>query len=126
MIDMNTIIAKNIHAIMQKQNKKQNELVQALDISQDAVSQILNGTHTFNLEELKAISQFLGIEVKRIVDISPGQSSDNAISRAFMGKVTTDSARDTLDIVETLSDMIVYHKRIRQNGVAMMQPWGDD
>ena len=43
-----------------------------------------------------------------------------------MGKVQSEEARQALKIADELSDMILFHKRVRENGNAMMQPWGND
>jgi hypothetical protein len=43
-----------------------------------------------------------------------------------MGKVQSEEARQALKTADELSDMILFHKRVRQNGTAMMSPWGDE
>lgn len=124
MIDMNKIIANNIFAILKSSNKKQTDLAEALGVSKQTINKMLNGARTINAGELRDIAQYLGTTMDKLTCI-PANTSDTNISRAFMGKVQTDSAREALDIADKLSDMILFHKTVRENGTEMMKPWKD-
>ena len=69
--------------------------------------------------------EYLGVRMEELTRITPGHI-DTDIVRAFMGKVQSKEARDALMIADGLSDMILFHKRVRENGDAMMMPWEDD
>jgi transcriptional regulator with XRE-family HTH domain len=125
MIDMNMIIAGNIQALLKKQNKKQTDLADALGTNKQTVNKMLNGARMINAIELKSISEYLGVKMEELTKIS-SEYKDTDIVHAFMGKVQSEEARHALEIADELSDMILFHKRVRENGTAMMTPWGDE
>ena len=125
MVDMNMMIAGNILALLKKQNKKQTDLAEALGTNKQTVNKMLNGARMINAIELKSIAEYLGVRMEELTRISP-EYGDTDIVHAFMGKVQSEEARQALKIADELSDMILFHKRVRQNGTAMMSPWGDE
>ena len=44
-------------------------------------------------------------------------------SCGFMLSTYMNKAKEALNIADKLSDMILFHSRVRDNGVAMMKPW---
>lgn len=122
MIDMNAMIASNILAILKQQNKKQIDLAEALQTNKQTVSKMLNGTRMINAVELKQIADFLGVKMEELTKI-PDNTVDTDIVHAFMGKVESEQARHALKIADALSDMILFHRRVRENGVKMMEVW---
>lgn len=48
---------------------------------------------------------------------------DYILIDAFMGKVESEEAKEALNIADKLSNMILFHSRVRDNGMAMMKPW---
>lgn len=122
MVDMNAMIASNILAILKRQNKKQIDLAEALQTNKQTVSKMLNGTRMINAIELKQIADFLGVKMEELTKIQ-GSTVDTDIVHAFMGKVESEQAKNTLKIADTLSDMILFHSRVRENGAAMMEAW---
>jgi hypothetical protein len=40
-----------------------------------------------------------------------------------MGKVASEQAKNALEIADKLSDMILFHSKVRDNGTAMMEAW---
>lgn len=121
MIDMNAMIASNILAILKQQNKKQIELAEALQTNKQTVSKMLNGARMINAIELKQIADFLGVKMEELTKMQ--RSMDTDIVHAFMGKVESEQAKNALKIADTLSDMILFHSRVRENGMAMMEAW---
>lgn len=43
-----------------------------------------------------------------------------------MGKVQSEQAKRALQVADELSDMILFHKKVRENGNNMMVDWEDD
>ena len=125
MVDMNTVIAGNILVLLKKQNKKQTELADALGTNKQTVNKMLNGTRMINAMELKSIAEYLGVKMEELTRI-PSEPSDTNVVHAFMGKVQSEQARRALQISDELSDMILFHKKVRENGKAMMTAWEDD
>ena len=109
MVDMNEIIANNI-AILCKQT----------DLAEVGSKQTKLSARTMNAGELRDIAKYLGTTDKLTC---PDAIRGDAISR-IMGKVP-DSAREALLIADKLSDMILFHKTVRENGTEMMKPWKD-
>ena len=122
MIDLNATIASNILAILKQQNKKQIDLADALQTNKQTVSKILNGTRMINAIELKQIADYLGVKMEELTK-TQGNIADTDIVHAFMGKVESEQAKNALKIADALSDMILFHRRVRENGMAMMEAW---
>ena len=122
MIDYNMVIASNIVKILKQQNKKQIDLASALNTNKQTVSKMLNGTRVISAFELKCIAEFLGVKMERLTHID-GIVEDTDIACAFMGKVNSAEAKKALMLADALSDMILFHKRVRENGETMMEEW---
>lgn len=116
----NMIIAKNIITILKSQNRKQVELAEALNTNKQTVSKMLNGSRMINAIELKQIADFLGVKMEELTKI-PKSMPDTDVIHAFMGKVESEQAKNALKIADKLSDMILFHKKVRENGTAMME-----
>ena len=125
MVDMNTVIAGNILSMLKKQNKKQTDLANALRTNKQTVNKMLNGTRMINAVELKSIAEYLGVKMEELTKI-PSIHADTNIAHVFMGKVQSEQAKQALEIAGELSDMILFHKKVRENGEAMMIAWEDD
>lgn len=125
MIDINTIIAGNIFVLLKKQNKKQTDLADALGTTKQTVNKMLNGTRMINAAELKSIADYLGVKMEELTRISAVQA-DTDVVHVFMGKVQSEQAKRALEIADELSDMILFHKKVRENGNAVMTAWEDN
>ena len=42
---------------------------------------------------------------------------------SLKNRVETEESREALDIADKLSDMILFHKTVRENGTEMMKPF---
>ena len=124
MVDMNMIIAGNILSLLKKQNKKQTDLANALRTNKQTVNKMLNGTRMINAVELKSIAEYLGVKMEELTKI-PSIHADTNIVHVFMGKVQSEQAKQALVIADELSDMILFHTRVCENGKRMEQPWED-
>lgn len=122
MIDMNRMIAGNILTILRQQNKKQIDLAEALQTNKQTISKMLNGARMINAVELKQIAEFLGVRMEELVKVQRNEM-DTDLVHAFMGKVDSEQARNALEIADKLSDMILFHRKVRENGSAMMEVW---
>lgn len=125
MVDMNTMIASNILALLKIQNKKQTDLADALGKNKQTVNKMLNGTRMINAVELKSIADYLGVKMEELTRITSIKTDTNIV-HAFMGKVQSEQAKQALQLADELSDMILFHKKVRENGNAMMVAWEDD
>ena len=122
MLDMNLVIANNILMRLKEQNKKQVDLADGIGISKQTVSKMLNGSRAINAIELRKIAAYLGVTMDTLAKL-PAAPQESNIIHAFMGRVASDGGKNALTIADTLSDMILFHSRVRANGTRMMQPW---
>ncbi|MDD6069187.1 MAG: helix-turn-helix transcriptional regulator [Clostridiales bacterium] len=125
MIDMNMVIANNILNYLKKQNRKQTDMADGIGTTKQTVNKMLNGSRMINAIELKKIADFLGVKMEELTQIPENLQEENVV-HAFMGKVASQQAKDALTIADKLSDMILFHSRVRENGTRMMETWGDD
>ena len=121
MLDINMMIANNILGSLRKQGKKQMDLADGIGVSKQTMSKMLNGGRSINAVELKRIADYLKVSMESIMQM-PEVPADTDVIHAFMGRVETRDAREALKIADEVSDMILFHSRVRRNGLATMQP----
>ena len=51
--------------------------------------------------------------------------TENSI-RALLACAKTEEAKEGIQLADELSDMILFHTRIKENGEKMEQPWDDN
>ena len=122
MLDTNSMIAANIATILKQQNRKQVEMAEALQTNKQTVNKMLNGSRMINAVELKRIAEFLGVKMEELTRTYKN-SADTDVVHAFMGKVESEEAKEALHIADRLSDMILFHSKVKENGTTMMNPW---
>ncbi len=122
MLDINSMIAANIVEILKTQNKKQIDLANALNTNKQTISKMLNGSRMISAAELKLIAEFLGVKTDDLTKLRD-DTVDTDIIHAFMGKVESEQAKEALLIANKLSDMILFHKKVRENGMEMLESW---
>ena len=83
---------------------------------------MLNGSRMINAIELKQIAEFLGVKMEELTKVREN-TTDIDIVHAFMGKVDSEQAKEALQIADRLSDMILFHRKVKENGTAMMETW---
>lgn len=122
MVDMNMVIAENILYMLKRQNRKQTELADSIGTNKQTINKMLNGSRMINAIELKMIADFFGVKMEELTRI-PKTPIERDIVHVFMGKVDSEQARTALKTADMLSDMILFHKRVRENGAAMTEAW---
>jgi transcriptional regulator with XRE-family HTH domain len=124
MKDIDMIIANRILHILTSQNKSQSQLAEGIGVSMQIMNKMLNGGQTIKAFELNMIAGFLNVPLKFIMHI-PHQAIADPL-QSLMSKVESKQAKEALQLADTLSDMILFHRRVRINGTAMIQPMKDD
>ena len=122
MLDANMIIANNIQAELKKENKKQVDLPEEAEVSKQTMSKIMNGAKAINAIELHKISEYLRVSIDSLMKM-PKKPMDMNVIHAFMGRVKTEEERKGIQLADELSDMIMFHTRVCENGKKMEQPW---
>lgn len=117
---MSTEISNNVMRLLKKNGKKQNDLADALGVSKQVISNMINGNRMINAVELSQMSSFFNVKMEDLVKTS--EKSKNAI-RAFMGEVKSPEAKESLEIADKLATMILYYARVRENGEKMNCSW---
>lgn len=122
MVDMNAVIANNISMSLEKQNKKQVELAEYLEVSRQTVNKMLSGIRTISAGELRKIAEFFGSSMEDLTTI-PQNYEETDVFRVFMGKVGTAEAQQSIRDIDKLIEMILFHDKVRDNGIAMREEW---
>jgi len=124
MVDMNVVIANNINAFLEQNQKKQVDLAKYLHVSRQIVSKMLNGTRTINAAELFQIARFCGTNMETLTAV-PDNYEETDVFHVFMGQVKTEEARQSIRDIDTLIELILFHNKVRENGMAMREEWTD-
>lgn len=124
MVDMNAVIANNISVSLAKQNRKQIELAEYLEVSRQTISKMLSGIRTISAGELRRIADFLCTSMEDLTTI-PQNYEEADVFRAFMGKAGTEEARQAVRDIDKVIELILFHDKVRENGIAMREEWTD-
>lgn len=110
MVDMNEVIASNISKQLSKLGKKQSDLAKDLHLQRQTVHKMLNGARMITASELKAISDFCNTTMDELVKI-PDTYQISKVAIAFMGKVSSEAAKQGIETAEQLIDLYLFHSR---------------
>ncbi len=124
MVDMNLVIANNINAFLEQNHKRQVDLANYLHVSRQIVNKMLNGTRTINAAELLQIARFCGTNMETLTTVSDNYEETN-VFHVFMGQVKTEEARQSIRDIDTLIELILFHDKVKENGMAMREEWTD-
>lgn len=124
-MEMNMVVANNILSLLKQKNKKQQELADGIGTNKQTVSKMLNGSRAINAIELKKIAEFLEAPMEVLVKL-PENPQEARFTVVFMGEVTSEGGKKALEIADTLSDMILFHSRVRENGMKKLRSWEDN
>ena len=122
MTDMNIVIANNINRYLETNHKKQVELAEHLNLSRQIVNKMLNGTRTINAVELRQIAVFCNTSMEELMSI-PENRKETDMFHVFMGQVKTEEARQSIQDIDSLINLILFHDTVRENGMAMREEW---
>ena len=75
MLDANMIIANNIRAELEKENKNQSDLAKEIGVSKKTMSKIMSGASAISAIERRRISECLNVTVGSLLKM-PGSSED--------------------------------------------------
>ena len=106
--DMNEIVALNVRRQLKLAGKKQGELVAVLKESKRSILKMLSGAQEIPLPVLTKISRFCSTPLDSFFS-EPLQFS--TVHEAFMGQVSSTKGKESLRIIENLSDIYLFHNQ---------------
>ena len=122
MVDINIVVANNIMDQMKMHNIKQIDLANAIHVSKQIMSKMLNGSRLISVAELHRIADYFHITMDDLLK-NPVEPAEGDVMRAFMGKVGSEEAREALRTADKLADMIIFHANVRENAKVMSEKW---
>lgn len=124
MLNVNMIITNNIQAELKKEKKKQADLAEYIGVSEQTMNQIMSGARAINAAELHKIFEYLHVPIDSLTKM-PTKPMETNVIHTLMDRVKTEEARKGIRLADELSDMILFHTRVCENGKRMEQPWED-
>lgn len=121
-VDMNTIIANNILNCLEKKQKKQIELARYLNVSEQTINKMLSGASAINAGELRKIAEFCSTTMEELTSL-PQNYEEMDVLHVFMGQVKTKEAQQSIQDIDTLIDLILFHDKVRENSIIMREEW---
>ncbi len=120
--DVNRVIAENITAQMKGKKLKQLDLAGYLGLSKQTVSMMLKGERTISAYEMKCISSFLGVPMKRLLSI-PDDIINGKQYDIFEESGITAENENLISFIDKLSSFILFNRKAKANGMEAMEPW---
>ena len=122
MIDVNMIIVNNIQKELTTKNISIIDLAYGINMPIETINKIMNGSKTINANDLHKIAEFLDVSLETLMKVQKFPNGTNAVN-TFMGRVKSKEAQRGIEIADELSDMILFHTRVYENGKKMEKPW---
>lgn len=121
MHDMNLIIANNIRMCLKEQGVTFEELAEQTDISLSEIRKILTGSQSINAHQLSRITECLNVTTAELSKI-PEKETSQDLTVLFAERIASESGRRALEIADEVSDLIIFHRKVRKNGTRMLEP----
>ena len=122
MIDVNMIIVNNIQKELTTKNISIIDLAYGINMPIETINKIMNGSKTINANDLYKIAEFLNVSLETLMKAQEFPTGTNAVN-TFMGRAKSKEAQRGIEIADELSDMILFHTRVYENGKMMEKPW---
>lgn len=122
MIDVNMVVVNNIQKILTTKNISIIDLAYGTNISIETINKIMNGSKTINANDLYKIAEFLDVSLETLMKAQEFSNGTNAVN-TFIGRAKSKEAQRGIEIADELSDMILFHTRVYENGKKMVKPW---
>ena len=120
MLDANMIIANNIRAELEKENKNQSDLAKEIGVSKKTMSKIMSGARAISAIELRRISECLNVTVGSLLKMPESLNETNGTT-ALMARAKTEEARMETRLAEKLPDLILFRTNACENGKKIKQ-----
>jgi len=114
MITTNEIIGRNILETLDAKGMKQIDLAERLGLTKQTINKILHGRKNISAQELKDISDALGVSMESLTKEAVAREEIEPI-KLFMGEVRTKEARVGLAHAQKIMDLILFHSELQVN-----------
>ena len=115
---------RQIQKNLKRMDKTQTDLANHLGVSKQTMSKMLSGTRIINASDLKKIADYFNVKIDDLF-IKEKKNLETSGVYALMGKVDSEQAKEAIKMVDKISDMIIFHKNVRNNYEKMNTPWDD-
>lgn len=112
----------NIQRELEKRNLKPVDLAKEIGICKQTMNKMMDGIRTINAIELYKIAEYLHVSMDCLMKM-PDKPIDTNVIQSLMARVKTEEAKKGIQLADQLSDMILFHTRVLENGKKMEQPW---
>jgi len=97
-------VGANIQKELENKSMTQQSLADALSISKQVMSKIINGAKAINVSELARIASILGITTDALLTMNVADSHGE--SMAFMGTIQDEKTREKVELIRSAIDEI--------------------
>ena len=105
-------VGSNIQKELDERSMTQQSLADALSISKQVMSKIINGNKAINVTEIAKIAEFLEVSVDDILQVDSATSSCESVVD-FMGLIDSVSARDKVEhIMDAIDEIFMLEELI--------------
>ena len=122
MTEMTVVIADNITRLMRQRDMTQSDLAKACDITPDRIRKMLNASQMISIPEMQRIADCFHVSLEELMKEKNNPYSGDVV-KAFMGEVTTKEAKEALETLDELAELILFHAKIRENAKNIMDTW---
>lgn len=125
-MSMNEVIAMNISNLLKASKKKQQDLAEALHMSKQTISKMLNGARMISAPELSQIANYFNVSMDSLVqEKAPVVYSP---IKVFMGEVKSAGGKAAIETAERLMDLYSFHHKFQTKEYINKcnQVWSDE
>lgn len=105
-------VGRNIQTFLGAKGKTQQNLADAMGISKQVMSKIINGNKAINVNEITKIAEYLEISVDDILSVDSEMDYSESVVD-FMGLIGGDSAREKVEhIMDAIDEIFLLEELI--------------
>ena len=105
-------VGRNIQTFLGAKGKTQQNLADAMGISKQVMSKIINGNKAINVNEITKIAEYLEISVDDILSVESQMDCSESVVD-FMGLISDDSEREKVEhIMDAIDEIFLLEELI--------------
>ena len=112
------VVAGNIQLQLRKKGRKQIELAEAIGVSKQTMSKILNGSRMVSISELKDIAGYFHVSMEKLMETETGDGNPDGMEKShawgkgLLSQAETEKEKATLEALFELSEMILCYSEL--------------